>query len=75
MMEKKEQVFFCQIPFPEENNLLYVLITNNHVLNDNDLKNGKIIKLIMYNKNQNIQKEIKIDNSRKKFLLKMKRKE
>jgi len=74
-MEKKEQVFFCQIPFPEENNLLYVLITNNHVLNDNDLKNGKIIKLIMYNKNQNTQKEIKIDNSRKKFLLKMKRKE
>ena len=40
-----------------------VLITNNHVLNDNDIENDKIIKLII----NNGVKKIKIDNSRKKF--------
>ena len=25
--------FFCKIPFPDENNLLPVFITNNHVIN------------------------------------------
>ena len=36
--------FFSKIPFPDEKNLLNVLITNNHVLNENDIKNDKIIK-------------------------------
>ena len=49
--------------------LLNVLITNNHILNENDIENDKIIKLIMYNKEQNIEKEIKIDNSRKKLTI------
>ena len=26
--------FFCKIPFPDRNNLLSVLITNNHIIND-----------------------------------------
>ena len=59
--------FFCNIPFPDKNNLLNVLITNNHILHGNDIKNDKIIKFIMYNKGQNIAKEIKIDNCRKKI--------
>ena len=29
--------FFCTIPFPDEKNLLQVLITNNHVLNEDDI--------------------------------------
>ena len=66
---KKGTGFFCIIPFPERNNLLNVLITNNHILNENDIENDKIIKLIMYNKEQNIEKEIKIDNSRKKLTI------
>ena len=53
--------FFCQIPYL--NNLLPVLITNNHILNENDIENGKIIKLSI---NKDV-KEIKIDNSRKKY--------
>ena len=59
--------FFCKIPFPDKNNLLNVLITNNHILNENDIENNKIIKLIMHNKNQKIEKRIKIDDSRKKY--------
>ena len=59
--------FFCQIPFPDKNNLLNVLITNNHILNEKDIENNKIIKLIMYNQNQKIEKRIKIDDSRKKY--------
>ena len=52
--------FFCKITF--NNNLLPVLITNNHVLNENDINNNnKILKLMVNNK----IKKIKIDNSRK----------
>ena len=68
---RKGTGFFCNIPFPDKNNLLNVLITNNHVLNANDIKNGKIIKLIIYSKEKNKEdeKEIKIDNSRKKLTI------
>jgi len=66
---RKGTGFFCKIPFPDKNNLLYTLITNNHVLNENDIKNDKIIKLIMYNKEQNIEKKIRIDYSRKKYTI------
>ena len=45
---KKGTGFFCQIPFPDKNNLLYVLITNNHILNQKDIEDNKIIKLTMY---------------------------
>jgi len=64
--------FFSTIPFPDEKNLLKVLITNNHVLNENDIKNNKIIKFIMYNKEKNIEveKQIIIDNNRKKLTMK-----
>ena len=36
--------FFCKIPFPNKENMLSVLITNNHVIDDNFLrtKNAKI---------------------------------
>ena len=42
---RKGTGFFCKIPFPDENNVLSVLITNNHVLNENDIENGKTINL------------------------------
>ena len=61
--------FFCKIPFPDESNLLNVLITNYHILNQNDIENNKIITLIMYNKeeNRNEEKKITIDESRKRY--------
>ena len=59
--------FFCRIPFPDKNNLLNVLITNNHILNEKDIENNKSINLIMYNKEEKIKREIKIDESRKRF--------
>ena len=64
--------FFCLIPFPDNNNLLKVLITNNHILNENDIQNYKMIKFIMYNKERKIEEEkkIRIDESRKKFTIK-----
>ena len=54
--------FFCKIKF--NNELLPVLITNNHVINDNDINNKICIELSINNK---IKKTIKIDNSRKKY--------
>jgi len=51
--------FFCSIPFPDENNLLKVLITNNHILNENDIKNGKIIKFKMHNREKKRKKKKK----------------
>jgi len=53
--------FFCNISY--QNNDLPVLITNNHILNENDIENGKIIKLMINNK----VKKIEIDDSRIKY--------
>ena len=36
--------FFCNIPFPNEFNLLPVLVTNDHILEEKDIKNDKIIE-------------------------------
>jgi len=65
--EKVGTGFFCKIPILGENNLLYFLITNNHLLNEKDIENNKIINLNIYDGKQNINKEIKIDESRKKY--------
>ena len=54
--------FFCKIPF--NNDFLPVLITNNHVINDNDISNNICVDLSI---NNSIKKKIKIDNSRKKY--------
>ena len=67
---RKGTGFFSKIPFPDKNNLLNVLITNNHILNEKDIENNKILKLIMYNKEKKIKKEIKIDESRKRYTYK-----
>ena len=53
--------FLCIIPFPDKLHPLPVLMTCNHVINEEDLKPGKQIKLIF---NDNIEKIITIDNSR-----------
>ena len=53
--------FFCKIKF--QNDYLPALITNNHILNEKDIENGKIIKLMINDK----VKKIEIDKSRKKF--------
>ena len=55
--------FFCRIPY--NNNLLPVLITNNHVLNNDDIQNDKKIEFTI--NDGKIIKNINIDNSRKKF--------
>ena len=59
--------FFCKILF--KNKLLPVLITNNHVLKEDDIKNDEIIELTIYNnkekKNEDIS--IKIDDSRIRY--------
>ena len=53
--------FFCKIPFNDD--ILPVLITNNHVLKENVIKDNNIIEISI---NKEV-KEIKIDNSRKKY--------
>ena len=61
--------FFCKIPFPDNNHLLPFLITNYHILNEEDIENNKIINLIMYNEDEDKDEEkiIKIDDKRKKY--------
>ena len=53
--------FLCLIPFPDKLHPLPVLFTCYHVLNDDDIKPGKEIKLIF---NDKIEKILKIDSSR-----------
>ena len=59
--------FFCLIQNIKEWNplSLKVLITNNHILEEDDIKINKKIKMSLNNGNKNI--EIIIDNSRKTF--------
>ena len=52
--------FFCKIPF--KTNLLPVLITNNHLLSENDIEINKIIEFTI--NDDNIKGEIKIDDKR-----------
>ena len=55
--------FFIRISY---NNKLYdLLVTNNHVLNEQDINTGKIISISL--NNEQISKEIKIDSNRKKY--------
>ena len=54
--------FFCNIRYIEQEIFLSVLITNNHILNREDLTNGQIIKLTF--DNDKIIKIITIDESR-----------
>ena len=62
--------FFCEIPFIN-NNLLKVLITNNHLLNENEIEDNKIIKISIMNKEKDEKvKQIEIDNKRKNILIK-----
>ena len=41
--DKKGNGFFTKIPFPDDENLLPVLITNNHIIDESYLKNNKEI--------------------------------
>ena len=53
--------FFTKIPYKSK--LLPVLITNNHVLGQNDIENKKTITLYLNNDNQKVKK-IKMDENR-----------
>ena len=46
--------FLCKIPFPDEFNLLPVLMTNNHVINKEYFLKNKIIK-ISFDDDKNIK--------------------
>ena len=59
--------FFCKIPnYNNENQLISVLVTNNHVLNENDIEIEKSIIISL-----NEEKKKKIDKSRKIFTSKI----
>ena len=53
--ERQETGFFCKIPFPDLNNMLRVLITTNHVINEN----------LLFQENERISIEIKAENDNK----------
>ena len=55
--------FFTKIPFKSK--FLPVLITNNHVINELDINNNKVI--ILYLNNDKIEKSLKLDNKRLKY--------
>ena len=58
--------FFCKIPFPDNNYLLSVLITNNHIVNESILKSIKISLSINSNefKDINLKDRIKFTNEK-----------
>ena len=60
---KKGTGFFVEVPY--DNQLLRLFITNNHVLNEQDIMEGKVINISL--NNEQIFKEIKIDSKIKKY--------
>ena len=50
--------FFVKIKYNDSNKFLPVLITNNHVLNENNIKPNQTIKISFYEKIQNEKNEI-----------------
>ena len=60
---KKGTGFFIKIPF--RNQSMKVLMTNNHVLSENDILDGKIITITL--NNELILKNIKMDSNRKRY--------
>ena len=56
--DKKGTGFFCKIPFPDNVNLLQVLITNNHVIDESNLEK----KITLSLNNDNEIKEIELKN-------------
>ena len=63
--KEKGTGFFCAIPFPDKYQRLPVLITNNHILNNSDITEGKKIKFSI--NNEQLCFEIEMDNDRKKY--------
>ena len=59
-MEKKGR-FFCKISFPDQKNLLSVLISNNHVIDESILENKKN-KITLSLNNDKEYKEIELKN-------------
>ena len=57
--------FLSLIPFPDKSRPLPVLITNNHILTLNDIRQGKIIEFSINNDKNNYK--ILIDNLRKVY--------
>ena len=55
--------FFCKIPFPNKENLLKVLITNNHIINK-ELFNSKI-EILIYEKNEKITLDLSLSKRMK----------
>ena len=66
---KKGTGFFCLIPFPHENNLLPVLITNNHILDESYLNQENHLTISLYKDNfgNEIIKKIDISNKKRKY--------
>ena len=60
---KKGTGFFIKIPF--RNQSMNVLMTNHHVLNENEISDGKIITISL--NNETVIKNIKIDYNRKRY--------
>ena len=50
--------FFCEIPFPDKNNMFPVFITNNHIINEK----------LLYDEKAVIEIEIKYDGKKKLYL-------
>ena len=57
--------FFCKIHDKSRENYLYFLVTNNHVLNENDLESGNMVKFSLFN--EKVMKKIVISENRKTY--------
>ena len=59
--------FFCKISLPNKKNKLNVLITNNHIINEEIIKEKEIIIIKITNKSKRIELDNRIKYTNKKY--------
>ena len=60
-VEKQGTGFFCKIPFPDKDHMLKVLITNNHIINE-DILYKKDAKISIFIKEEKKYKELNLND-------------
>jgi len=68
IMKGKGTGFFWKL---DKYPIKYALFTNNHILNENDIKLGNVINIEYYNYNSIIAKKIEINEKRKILQIKI----
>ena len=67
IVDNTATAFFCKIPYPDNNYLIPVLITNNHIIDEIVLKKEKKLLILINNEKKEIELENRIKYTNKEY--------